>query len=237
MVIVKLGVLINPNHQRSKPVLNEVIPKVERDFDVVLEKDTAKLVEREGVPLREIEADAILTLGGDGTVLRTLQNTDIPVLALNLGIVGFLSETTLEELDTDLERLLSGDFNVESRIKVGIEMGEMAIPDAVNEGVIHSAHIAKIRDYRILIDDMLAMEIRSDGIIVATPTGSTCYALSVGSPILDPRLEALVIAPIALVGCLLGQRVVRRIEMGLFRRIAILMVMASGVSAIIMELL
>ncbi len=151
----------------------------------------------EGVPLERIEADVIITVGGDGTILRTLQGTDKPVLGVNAGVLGFLTEVQPEDIKPSIRRLLKGDYKIDERLKLKTTMDGKRLKDATNEAVIHTAHIAKMRHFEISIDGVRATEIRADGLIVATPTGSTSYAMSVGSSIIDPRVDALVIAPIA----------------------------------------
>jgi NAD+ kinase len=93
--------------------------------------------------------------------------------------------------------LLKGDYHIDERLKLKTVMNGRRLQDGVNEAVIHTAHIAKMRQFSVSVDGQPATELRADGVIVATPTGSTCYAMSVGSSIVDPRVEALVIAPIA----------------------------------------
>lgn len=151
----------------------------------------------EGVPLAEINADVIVTVGGDGTILRTLQGTDKPVLGVNAGVLGFLTEVQPGDVKPAITRLLKGDYKIDERLKLKTVMDGKRLEDATNEAVLHTAHIAKMRHFEISIDGARATEIRADGLIVATPTGSTSYAMSVGSSIIDPRVDALVIAPIA----------------------------------------
>jgi NAD+ kinase len=136
-------------------------------------------------------------VGGDGTMLRTLKGTGHPVLGVNAGVLGFLTEVMPDNIAPAMERLLSGDFRIEERLRLKSVMDGRRLQDAINEAVIHTAHIAKMRHFSISVDGQPATELRADGVIVATPTGSTCYAMSVGSSIIDPRVQALVIAPIA----------------------------------------
>lgn len=144
-----------------------------------------------------MDADVIITIGGDGTILRTLQGTDAPILGVNAGVLGFLTEVQPNEIRSAIRKVLAGKYRIEERLKLKTVMDGKRLEDATNEAVIHTAHIAKMRHFAISVDNTPATEMRADGIIVATPTGSTCYAMSVGSSIVDPRVEALVIAPIA----------------------------------------
>jgi len=163
----------------------------------VLEAETAAALGKKGVPLPSMDVDVVISIGGDGTVLRTLRHTELPVLGVNAGVLGFLTEVKPNEIQSSIERLLRGDYHIDERIKLTTTMDGRRLQDAVNEAVIHTAHIAKMRHFSVSVDGQPATELRADGVIVATPTGSTCYAMSVGSSIVDPRVEALVIAPIA----------------------------------------
>jgi len=165
--------------------------------DCVIERRAAAALGRKGVLLPNMDADVIITIGGDGTILRTLQGTDAPILGVNAGVLGFLTEVQPNEIRWAIKRLLAGKYRIEERLKLKTVMDGKRLEDATNEAVIHTAHIAKMRHFAISVDNTPATEMRADGIIVATPTGSTCYAMSVGSSIVDPRVEALVIAPIA----------------------------------------
>ena len=150
------------------------------------------------MPYAEIErADVVISIGGDGTMLRALSVTEQPILGINAGAMGFLTEVGPDDIDWAIERLLKRDYIIDERTKLRTIMDGRRLLDAVNEAVIHTAHIAKMRHFTVSVDGQPATDLRADGVIVATPTGSTSYAMSVGSSIVDPRVEALVIAPIA----------------------------------------
>jgi NAD+ kinase len=169
-----------------------------KGVDFVVETETAQALRLEdGVPLSKIKVDCLITIGGDGTLLRTLQGNDSPVMGVNAGVLGFLTEIQADEVKQSIKRLMNEDYHIDERLKLKTTMNGRRLEDATNEAVIHTAHIAKMRDFRISIDGTPATDVRADGIIIATPTGSTSYAMSVGSSIIDPRVEALVIAPIA----------------------------------------
>ena len=157
----------------------------------------ADILGLKGTPLSEMKVDVLITVGGDGTILRTLQGTDKPILGVNAGVLGFLTEVQASDIRPAIKRLLAGDFKIDERLKLKTVMENKRLEDATNEAVLHTAHIAKMRHFVIAIDGVKATEIRCDGLIIATPTGSTSYAMSAGSSIIDPRVDALVIAPIA----------------------------------------
>jgi len=194
---MRFGITANPEHKHALAATRRVVHLLKGKHDVFLEDYVAKALRLRGGPLEKIKADFILAIGGDGTVLRALQRTNEKVLGINTGNVGFLAEGDHESLDVILERLLTGEYRVESRLKLKVTVGGKRMYDCMNEAVVHTAQVAKIRHYEIAIDGAVAEEVRADGIIVATPTGSTSYAMSVGGPILDPRVKALVVAAIA----------------------------------------
>ena len=163
----------------------------------MVESKTAQALGVKGVSLPNMKADVIITVGGDGTILRTLQGTDTPILGVNAGVLGFLTEVQPGEIKSAIKKIVSKKYRIETRLKLKTVMNGKRLEDATNEAVIHTAHIAKMRHFAISVDGTPATEMRADGLIVATPTGSTCYAMSVGSAIVDPRVDALVIAPIA----------------------------------------
>jgi NAD+ kinase len=193
---MKLGITANSEIPEAIRMSRKVLSLLE-GHDLVLETGIASRFGLEGRPVQEMDIDALITVGGDGTILRSLHRTDAPIFGLNAGALGFLTEVTEDHLAENLERLLRGDYYIDERIKLKTHVAGHRMFDATNEAVVHTAHIAKIRHFRIYVDEQLAMDVRADGIIVATPTGSTCYAMAVGSPVIDPRVDAFVIAPMA----------------------------------------
>jgi NAD+ kinase len=149
------------------------------------------------------EVDLLISLGGDGTFLsssRLAAPKGIPVFGVHLGGLGFLTEVTLDGALKGLERVLTGDFYIEERlmIETGINLdGEIRIQTALNDIVIHRLSLSKMVQLEVLIDEHPVVSYEADGIIVATPTGSTAYSLSVGGSILWPDLNALIITPIS----------------------------------------
>jgi NAD+ kinase len=139
----------------------------------------------------------MIAVGGDGTILRTMQHNRAPIFGINAGDLGFLTEVSDDDLEEGLENILKGNYEIESRLKMRTTINGKRLADAVNEAVVHTAQVAKIRHFQVFVDNELAVNVRADGIIVSTPTGSTCYAMSVGAPLVDPRVNALVIAPMA----------------------------------------
>ncbi|MEM2979479.1 MAG: NAD(+)/NADH kinase [Methanomassiliicoccales archaeon] len=163
----------------------------------MLEREVAQKLGHAGYRIENMNVDILITVGGDGTILRSLQRNDSPIFGVNAGVLGFLTEVGADMLEEGIRKILAGEYLIEERLKLKTVVGGKRLYDAMNETVIHTANIAKIRQFEVFVDDQLVVDVRADGIIVATPTGSTCYAMSVGASILDPRVNAFVIAPMA----------------------------------------
>ncbi len=153
------------------------------------------------VPVRE--ADLIVVLGGDGTMLSTARligDEPIPVLGINHGSLGYLTDFRIEEMFPALESLLAGDLSVDSRVMLEVEHfrdGEkQAAGRVLNDVVINKAAVARIIEIEIRLNGLYVNSFRADGLIVATPTGSTAYNLSAGGPIIYPSMNAIVLTPI-----------------------------------------
>ncbi|HXN74293.1 MAG TPA: NAD(+)/NADH kinase [Candidatus Acidoferrales bacterium] len=149
------------------------------------------------------KVDIIIVLGGDGTLLsaaRALHGQNVPILAVNLGGLGFLTSVTLDELYPLLEQVLKGEHRIGERMMLEAEIlrsGKAAQRErALNEAVANKAALARMLDFDVFVDTRHVGRYRADGIIVATPTGSTAYSLAAGGPIIQPDLDAFVITPI-----------------------------------------
>jgi NAD+ kinase len=156
----------------------------------------------EGLP-PDRPADLILVLGGDGTLLKAARlygGRGTPILGVNLGGLGFLTEIALEEFYSILEKIFQGDFQTETRMMLNAEIirrGQVLEPTVfLNDVVINKGALARIIDLETSIDDQFLTTYRADGLIVATPTGSTAYNLAAGGPILHPALKTIIITPI-----------------------------------------
>ena len=163
----------------------------------VLEEELAQALGEEGVPIYKMDIDILITIGGDGTILRALQDTDAAVIGINAGGVGFLTEIGLGSIESGIARLIKGNYTIRKRARITASMNGEILGDALNEVVIHTDSVAKIRRFKVYVNDSLSADVRSDGILLSTPTGSTSYAMSLGGPIMDYRVDAWLMIPMA----------------------------------------
>ena len=153
----------------------------------------------EMIPLTKMKTDFIIAIGGDGTILRTCINApkpEPPILAINMGVRGFLTTLEPEDAHEGLDRILKGDYKIEKCAKLSVKAGGEALPDALNDVVISSGEPSKILYAQICKDGKPILNCQADGLIVATQTGSTGYSFSAGGPVLDPAVGAFVLTPI-----------------------------------------
>jgi NAD+ kinase len=195
---MKWAIVGKPNVNYIYKEMVEVLDQLQkRDQDVVLEQRFASQLKKKGKPLEKLDADIMVTVGGDGTILMALEHTDRPILAVNAGGVGFLSEVEPKYIGSAIDRILAKDFRIEERDRLSSWLDGQRLPDAANEVTVQTAKIAKLIKFQTAVDGEVMDTLRGDGVIVATATGSTGYSLSVGGPILHPEVNALVISPIA----------------------------------------
>jgi len=180
----------------------------ERGYSVVADRETAAHLRRtRGIDREKLamqKPQFAIVLGGDGTMLaaaRALAPAAIPLLGVNLGSLGFMTEVPLDELYPTLEAVLLGRCISDTRAMVHCELwrGGKRIEqyDAMNDAVINKTHLARIADFDMHVDDAFVSNYKADGIIISTPTGSTAYSLAAGGPIVVPDAAALVVTPVS----------------------------------------
>ncbi len=170
---------------------------VEIELDTSLAKELEEYSDLE-TPIEDMTSDIVLCVGGDGTVLNAqhvLSPKKIPILSINMGTVGFLTEVDPEDIFECLDKLLSYDFFIEERLQLDVLCDDKWIT-VLNELVIMTSQPAKMLNLRVSVDEEVVDEVRADGLIVSTPSGSTAYSMSAGGPIVDPRVDAAIIIPI-----------------------------------------
>jgi len=211
-VYKNIGIIANPIKLESGEGVQRVLNKL-KDYPVKLFTDeetcrltgnhcpeSVKVVDRLTLPDK---VDVILVLGGDGTFLTVAKLVDkrpVPLLGINFGRLGFLTEIPIDDIEESIDRLLKGEFTVENRpvirVKVLRKSGHISIYRCVNEVAIKRDTLARIIEVDVEADGRYVTTFRGDGVIVATPTGSTAYSLSAGGPILMPSLNAMLLTPI-----------------------------------------
>jgi NAD+ kinase len=179
-----------------------------KDLAVLLDADTAALFQdirletgnRDEIGRR---CDLAVIVGGDGTLLnaaRSLADYNVPLVGINLGHLGFLTDISPGQMTECMDQILRGDYRMEERFLLACSVTRAGKPvstgNAFNEVAIHKWNVARMIELETYINGRLLYNLRSDGLIVSTPTGSTAYALSAGGPILDPTLDAIVVVPV-----------------------------------------
>ena len=186
----------NPDAISYSRKVKEVLEQdgVEVSFD----EDTAAILGENGLPLADTAADVVLVVGGDGTILRTIQQMrhPVPVIGINRGEVGFLADLDPAEA-IDFVRTLPRGFSVEERMRITLLKDGIRLGTALNEALIVTTRPAKMLRFSILVDGITTEQFRADGLLISTPTGSTAYAMSAGGPIVDPRIQGFILVPLA----------------------------------------
>lgn len=170
----------------------------EAGFTVSYDTATATALGRDGILLSSADTDAVVVIGGDGTILLCVQGMKVqrPLIGINKGEVGFLADLEPEEAFSFLKELKPG-FPVERRMRIDLSINGKPLGTALNEAVIVTSRPAKMLRFSVLVDGVLAEQFRGDGLLISTPTGSTAYAMSAGGPIVDPRIEGFLLVPLA----------------------------------------
>jgi NAD+ kinase len=175
-------------------------PEIERD---AIAKQTGCAVAEVEPEKLAAKVDLVLVLGGDGTMIATSRmvgDTEVPVLGINYGGLGYLAEFRIEELYTALESILSGNYRLDKRVMLSVELvpgdARLAEHRALNDVVINKSALARIIEIEAYLNGQFVNSFRADGLIVSTPTGSTAYNLSAGGPVIFPSMNAVVITPI-----------------------------------------
>src|SRR6266536_3187096 len=211
--IKRVGIVVKPRHPDLLKTVCEVVAWLaERGIAVFAspEIDRERIKQETGCALQTLEhdklaanVDLMLVLGGDGTMIATarmLGDTDVPVMGVNYGGLGYLAEFPLEELFPALEAILAGQYKVQQRLMLSVELwrGEELVTRnrVLNDVVVNKSALARIIEIEAYLNQQFVNLFRADGLIVATPTGSTAYNLSAGGPIIFPSMNAVVITPI-----------------------------------------
>lgn len=207
MLIKKVGIIANIAKEKSSEYTASLREwMIGRGLEVYLEQGiAAKIGGLPGVERRKLWSivDLIVVFGGDGTILRTarlVRDRDVPIVGINLGVFGYLTEVNLDEMYSAMEVILAGEFQVEKRMMLDVEIsgGEETFLEGsvLNDVVINRGNLSRIVELETTVNDRYMTTFKADGLIISTPTGSTAYSLSAGGPIVFPELYSIIINPI-----------------------------------------
>ncbi|MGM0436731.1 MAG: NAD(+)/NADH kinase [Bacillota bacterium] len=211
LTIDKIGLVINTEKNRVVDIGEKALDLFnKKNIEYYIEKDSALKLDLDkndheiaGYNRLRKEADIIILFGGDGTFLHTAHHfigTDIPLLGVNLGSLGFMTEIEVKQFESALDRIITHDYYIEKRMmlesKVYRKNSEVFHSHSLNDIVINRAANARLIDIDLYINNELVNSYNGDGLIISTPTGSTAYSLSAGGPIINPKTEAILITPI-----------------------------------------
>ena len=199
---MRIGVVARFDVDKSVELAGKIVEfLIEKDVETLIDSNlSSKLTKYQNIAsdLVDMDVDMVVAVGGDGTVLRTqgiINLKKIPLFGINMGAVGFLTEIDPDETFTALEQVLEGNYFVEKRTQLQVWHNK-ELHKALNEVVLMTQKPAKMLHIEISVDDEVVEELRADGLIIATPSGSTAYSMSAGGPIVDPRVGAFIIVPI-----------------------------------------
>lgn len=191
-------IVTNDGKDKEYKVTNHVKSLLEQAGKkcVLCEKDEKKQIVRESIPE---DLDCAIVIGGDGSFIeaaRVLEERDLPILGINMGTLGYLTEVELDHIDEALEKVVNGEYSLEKRMMLeGVfQNGESNV--ALNDIVVSRKGALRVIHFRLFVNGELLNSYKSDGIILSTPTGSTAYNLSAGGPIVEPTASLIVITPI-----------------------------------------
>ena len=204
----RIGLIGRPGHSGVIASLSRLIAYLQsKDLTVMMDEVTSELMGNASVEVGTRmqlsgSCDLVVVVGGDGSMLnaaKSVASEGVPVIGINRGKLGFLTDILPDEIESQLDDVLAGNFTVENRflLDVGLNDGKekKSLGSALNDVVLHPGKAAQMIEFELFVDDKFVYSQESDGLIVATPTGSTAYSLSAGGPIMHPDLDAIVLVP------------------------------------------
>ncbi|MDD3050757.1 MAG: NAD(+)/NADH kinase [Candidatus Cloacimonetes bacterium] len=200
----KIGIFFNPLFPKKSDIFEILSDEsLLRDFSFFSLLEQINYMPSFVKDYHDERLDAILVFGGDGTILKAVKfalDTNAPLLGINLGKLGFLTDINLSELLAALKSIKEKKFRIQQRILIDVSLRRkkkiIFVAQALNDAVIYKGPASRLIDVRLMYDNRYALEARCDGFIVSTPTGSTAYSLSAGGPIMYPEMEALIVTPL-----------------------------------------
>jgi NAD+ kinase len=202
----KIGIICKPGRPEPEEILRELLPWLKgKGYETFVDREAAAALNIPGFTRSEIAyaVDVVFVLGGDGTMLsvsRSVAEKGVPILGINLGSMGFITEINKDELYDVVDRILAGDCAIEERLMLTAKIlragEEISGYTVLNDVVINKGALARIIDMETFINGKYVTTFKADGLIVSTPTGSTAYSLSASGPIIYPTLDSIVLTPI-----------------------------------------
>ncbi|MCU1310176.1 MAG: kinase [Candidatus Angelobacter sp.] len=205
----KIVIVSKPSKKELEKLLPELVEWLrQRGYEVIVDPDSCMFVPQcvsvERTEIAALKPDLVIVLGGDGTLLaaaRAVAKANIPILAVNLGSLGFLTEVPVSELYATFEAVEQKRFTRDSRslLQCCVQRGDDCIAEylALNDMVVTKSDIARMTAVDVFVNAQFVAHYKADGVIISTPTGSTAYSLAAGGPILEPSVEAFVITPVS----------------------------------------
>ena len=207
MGIKKIGIIANVAKEKALECASQLKEWIlNKKLEVFLEEEIAeKLGETSGLDCEKLASlvDIVVVFGGDGTILgvaRSLKEFNVPMLGINLGGFGFLTEVNLDEMFDALEIVISGNYRTEKRMMLDViitrEQEYISESLVLNDAVVNRGNLSRIIELKTLVNDQYLTTFKADGLIISTPTGSTAYSLAAGGPIIFPELNSIIVNPI-----------------------------------------
>lgn len=204
MNIKNIGLIANINSKNTINITKKIIEKLEgKNIEIIVEEKLAEKIQwkKNKEKIEKMNVSIIMIIGGDGTVLRAtrlIEKSETPILTVNTGTIGFLSEINPKEVIEAIETIQKNKFKLEKCTRIKAKVNNEEIADALNEITIITRKPVKVLNLEVIKnDEETIFSGRADGIIIATKTGSTAYALSAGGPIIDPELDVITIVPLS----------------------------------------
>jgi NAD+ kinase len=201
LAIKRIGISSRCDKPEIIEMVRQILDRFSSKVKIFVSTHTAEVLGIEGTPVEKMKEEGvelIISVGGDGTVLRNIakMKDPLPILGINMGTLGFLVDVEPEDALETIEEVIYG-FSYIERMRIDVFLNGKMLETATNEIAIMSAKPAKIIQFEVYVEDCILDSMRADGVIFATPTGSTAYAMSAGGPIISPRVNAIVIVPVA----------------------------------------
>lgn len=203
---MRFGLIANINRPDVKESIERFFQWINENHHDVIISDELKAIgySQDSLPREHIapKVDIIVSMGGDGTLLasaRAVGDAGTPLLGINLGSLGFLTQLTPKEIKCALDRITNDDFQIQERmlLKASISGQELKQPYALNDIVVDKGAISRLIEIRFRVNGEDIVSYRADGLVIATPTGSTAYSLAVGGPIMHPKMMGIIVSPIS----------------------------------------